>query len=157
MVSWERASGLHLGVHTHTCPYTYIHSLSHTHMLISLTYAYIQVHTRAHTYTHMPTHMHTHVPLSHTHIHLSLFFSYIHAHTVPPHTQATISTYTHKTEIPSRSENSTIPLSRLSSGINGKEMTSSESCVYCAPSSLFSGGHRCSCLTKSWVFHLGQI
>lgn len=130
-----------------------MHSLSHTHMLISLTYAYIQVHTHTHTCPLTCTRMY----LSHTHIYISPSFSHTYMHTLPPHTQATISTYTHKTEIPSRSENSTTPLSRLSSGINGKEMTSSESCMYCAPSSLFSGGHRCSCLTESWVFHLGQI
>lgn len=104
----------------------YIYALSLTHAYAY--FSHICTHTGAHTYTHMPTHMHMHVPFSHTHIHLSLFFSYIHAHTAPPtHTQVTISTYTHKTEMPSRSENRTTPLSRLSSGISGKEMTSSES------------------------------
>lgn len=124
MVLWERASGLHLGVHTHACPYTYKHSLSHTHMLISLTYAHIQVHTHTHTCPLTCTCMY--LSLSHTYTSLPLFLIHTCTH-CPPHTRATISTYTHKTEMPSRSENRTTPLSRLSSGINGKEMTSSES------------------------------
>lgn len=149
MVPWERASGLHSGVHAHTCTYTL---LSHN-MLISLAYAYLHVHTHTHICPLTCTHMylfHTH---THTHIHLSLSFSYTH----PTRVQATISTYIHKTEIPSGSENGTTPPSCLALASTGRKWLHRRSCVDCAPSSLFSGGRRCSCLAESWGFHSGQI
>lgn len=106
--------------HIHIC------TLSHTRICSFL--SHIHTHMCTHLHTCPLTCMHMYLSLSHTHKLLSLSFSYIHTHTPPPTCmQATISTYTHKTEIPSRSENSTTPLNRLSSGINGKEMTSSES------------------------------
>lgn len=150
MVPWERASGLHSGVHTHTCTYIHICTCSHTHMLISLAYAYLHVHTHTHICPLTCTHMY----LFHTHIYISPSLS----HTHTPHACKQPFPHIHtKQKYPVEVRIAQPHWAALALASMGRKWLHRRSCVYCAPFSPFSRGHRCSCFTESWVFHLGQI